>query len=205
MKNTDKGVRTEAIILLKYSRACLWAQRVYIRDKKHLQHDLRVTFSNRPRAARIRYPTVRSARISRRRFNVDLEKARASRHAPSRTAPPASIEQSSRANAMSSAYAALGVSTRAAALGGFSAKVSARRRPSARAPTIFAIRLHARAARSPADRVRPPPHLPAPDSAARAPRPRVPRGHRAGGQGGRRQAQGGEDRPRGGRREGEAP
>jgi hypothetical protein len=142
---------------------------------------------------------------ARRRFNVDLEKARASRHAPSRTAPPASIEQSSRANAMSSAYAALGVSTRAAALGGFSAKVSARRRPSARAPTIFAIRLHARAARSPADRVRPPPHLPAPDSAARAPRPRVPRGHRAGGQGGRRQAQGGEDRPRGGRREGEAP
>ena len=49
-------------------------------------------------------------------------------------------DQSSRANAMSSAHATLGVSTRAAALGGFSAKVRARRRPSARAPTIFAIR-----------------------------------------------------------------
>ena len=50
---------------------------------------------------------------------------------------------------MSSAHAALAlvISTRAAALGGFSAKVSARRLPSARVPTIFAIRLHARAPR----------------------------------------------------------
>ena len=68
----------------------------------------------------------------------------------------------------------------------------ARQRSSLSAP-------RARAPRTPADRVRPSrPVSPATDAAARAPRSRVPRGHRAGGQGG-------EARPRGGRREGEAP
>ena len=48
---------------------------------------------------------------------------------------------------MSSAYAALGVSTRAAALGGFSAKVSARRRPSARARQRSSLSASTRAPR----------------------------------------------------------
>ena len=48
---------------------------------------------------------------------------------------------------MSTAHAAPGVPMRAAALSGFSAKVRARRPPSASVPTIFAIRLHARAPR----------------------------------------------------------
>jgi len=71
---------------------------------------------------------------------VGLRSTRKKRAPRGRHPEPHVPDQSSRANAMSSAHATLGVSTRAAALGGFSAKVRARRRPSARAPTIFAIR-----------------------------------------------------------------
>lgn len=138
MKNTDKGVRTEAIILLKYSRVCLWAQRVYIRYKNELRHDLRVTFS---RPFSVRAESGGPERAQRNLSGVGLRSA-SKKRAPrgARHLEPHVPDQSSRANAMSSTHAALGVSTRAAALYGFSSKVRARRRPSPRALTIFAIR-----------------------------------------------------------------